>query len=325
MKVLVTGGAGYLGAVTSHELKKAGFEPVIFDSLEKGHRETVAEFKLIVGQTQNWQQLTQVLKEEKIEAVIHFAAYIEMGESMKDPQKYFFNNTLGSLSLFKAMLASGVKKIIFSSTAGVYGNPSTLPIKEEAPKNPTNPYGESKLMVERILKWYDQIYHLKSIILRYFNAAGATLDQKIGENHQPESHLIPNLLKALIDQKEFILYGNDYPTSDGTCIRDYIHVLDLASAHLLALNALNKNHPSDVYNLGTGKGYSNLEIIEAVQRITGKKVKIKIGPRRPGDAAVLVADATKFQKEFGWRPQYSTIDIILKSAYAWLQGRKNEP
>jgi UDP-glucose 4-epimerase len=323
MKVLVTGGAGYIGSITCCQLARAGFEPVVYDSLEKGHRESVSDFKLIVGQTQNQELLTRVLKEEKIEAVVHFAAYIEMGESMKDPGKYFSNNTFGSLSLFQAMIAAGIKKLIFSSTAGVYGQPQKLPIKEEEPKNPNNPYGESKLMVEKILSWYDKIYNFRSITLRYFNAAGATLDGTLGENHHPESHLIPNVIKAAIKDKQFTLYGQDYPTPDGTCIRDYIHVLDLAQTHIIALQALNKGYKSGQYNVGTGKGYSNRQIIKMVEKVTGKKVKVKVGPKRPGDVPQLVADNQKFCQEFSWQPQYSDLETIIKTAWNWYKNGGN--
>lgn len=319
MKILVTGGAGYIGSITARQLAKAGYEPIIYDSLEKGHRETVADFELVIGETQDWKFLTNIMREKKIEAVMHFAAYIEMGESMEDPQKYFFNNVVGSLGLFKAMIKVGVGKIVFSSTAGVYGNPIHLPIKEQDPKIPNNPYGESKLMVERILGWYDKIYQMRSISLRYFNAAGATLDGKIGEAHHPETHLIPNILQAVKEGREFVLNGNDYDTPDGTCIRDYIHVLDLASAHILALRALERGHKLEVYNVGTGRGYSNKEVTEMVKKVTGQDLKIKVGPRRPGDVDSLVADCHKFAKEFSWQPKYSDLETIIKTAWSWHQ------
>jgi len=317
--ILVTGGAGYIGSITCQELQKAGFTPIIFDSLEKGHQESVKGFKLIVGQTHDWKLVARVLKDEKISAVIHFAAYIEMGESMKDPQKYFFNNIIGSLSLFRAMIEAGVDKLVFSSTAGVYGDPARLPVKEEDVKNPTNPYGESKLTVEKILRWYDKAYGLRSISLRYFNAAGAALDGSLGEDHHPESHLIPNILKSILQEKPFTLHGTDYKTSDGSCIRDYIHVLDLAQAHIKSLEALNQGHKTDVYNIGTGKGFSNKGIIAKVEEITGRKVKIDVGPRRPGDADELVADSSKFQAEFDWQPKYSDLETIIKTAWLWQQ------
>jgi len=317
MKILVTGGAGYIGSITSHQLVKAGHQVVVFDSLAHGHKDTVADLDLVIGETQDINFLINVINQKKIEAVIHFAAFIEMGESMKDPYKYFYNNVFGSLQLIKAMVKTGVDKIVFSSSAGVYGNPERLPVKEDDKKEPTNPYGQSKLMVERLLAWFDKIHQLRSISLRYFNAAGATLDGKLGEAHEPESHLIPNILKAFIAGKEFVLHGDDYQTADGTCIRDYIHVLDLAQTHILALEALAEGHKTDLYNAGTGKGYSNKQVIEMVEKVTGKKVKVKIGPRRPGDANELVADAAKFQKEFNWQPQYSDLRTIIESAYNW--------
>lgn len=304
MKVLVTGGAGYIGAVTAQNLSRNGFIPVVYD-LKNGR--DIADTK----------QLIKVMKQEKIEAVIHFAAHIAMGESMQKPQKYFENNFLGSQSLVQAMTETGINKIIFSSTAGVYGNPVRIPIKETDRKLPENPYGQSKLMVEQLLSFYDRTYSLKSISLRYFNAAGATLDGTKGENHRPESHLIPNVIKAILANREFRLFGNNYPTRDGSCVRDYIHVLDLAQAHILALKALIKGHKTDVYNAGTGRGYSNLEVIKAAEKITGKKVKVKIEPRRPGDADELVADPAKFQKEFAWKPEYSDLETIVATAWRW--------
>ena len=317
MRILVTGGAGYIGSITSHQLIKAGHQVVVFDSLVNGNKDTVADLDLVIGETQDIKFLINVINQKKIEAVIHFAAFIEMGESMKDPYKYFYNNVFGSLQLIKAMIKTGVGKIVFSSSAGVYGNPERLPVKEDDRKEPTNPYGESKLMVEQLLAWFDKIHQLRSISLRYFNAAGATLDGKLGEAHRSESHLIPNILKAFIAGEEFVLHGDDYKTLDGTCIRDYIHVLDLAKTHILALEALVQGHKTDFYNAGTGKGYSNKQVIEMVEKVTGKKVKVKIGPRRPGDANELVADAAKFQKEFNWRPQHSDLRIIIESAYNW--------
>ncbi|MFH0942641.1 MAG: UDP-glucose 4-epimerase GalE [Candidatus Beckwithbacteria bacterium] len=304
MKVLVTGGEGYLGSITAVELEKVGFETVIYDKKSgQDIRDTGS--------------LTKIMKKEKIEAVMHFAAFIEMGESMQNPVKYFDNNLIGSHCLLQAMIENKIDKIIFSSSAGVYGNPERVPIKEEDRKLPENPYGMSKLMVEEILQWYSQIHGLKYTVLRYFNAAGATLDGKMGEAHQPESHLIPNVIKAVLEDRSLTLFGNDYPTPDGTCVRDYIHVLDLARAHILALKALENGEKSQIYNVGTGKGFSNSEVIKMVEKVSGKKLKIKISPRRPGDANELVADATKIQKELGWKPQYSDLETIVKTAWQW--------
>ncbi len=302
MKVLVTGGKGYIGAITAQELIKQNHQAVIFD---KKNNQAIQDTEL----------LKKVIKEEEIDAVMHFAAYIEMGESMEQPAKYFDNNLIGSQCLFHTMVNTGVKYLIFSSTAGVYGNPLRIPIKEDDRKRPENPYGQSKWMTEQLLEFYDRTYGIKSISLRYFNACGAT--EHSGENHQPESHLIPNVIKAILADKEFKLFGDDYPTQDGTCIRDYIHVLDLAKAHILALEALVAGHKSDVYNVGTDRGYSNLEVIRMAEKVSGKKLKVKVAPRRPGDANELVADSTKIQKDLGWQPQYSDLETIITTAWKW--------
>lgn len=304
MKILVTGGAGYIGTITAAALKQAGHQVVVYD-LKHG------------DDIKDTARLKKTLKEKRIESVIHFAAYIEMGESMVNPQKYFDNNFLGSQSLLEAMVEAGVKKIIFSSTAGVYGNPERVPIKEEDRKQPENPYGQSKLMTEALLQFYDRTENLRSISLRYFNAAGAALDFKMGENHQPESHLIPNVIKAVLQNKEFVLHGNDYPTKDGTCVRDYIHVVDLAQAHILALDALVSGHKTDVYNVGTGQGYSNLEVIKMVDKVSGKKIKLTLGLRRPGDANELIADPGKIMQKLHWQPRYSDLTTIITTAWNW--------
>lgn len=306
MKILVTGAKGYIGAIVSKELKKLKNEVVSFD-LKDGQN------------INNTDLLEKIIKAEKIEAVMHFAAFIEMGESMQKPEKYFNNNFIGSQCLFHAMINTGVKYVIFSSTAGVYGNPINIPIKENDRKLPENPYGQSKLMTEQLLEFYNRIYGLKSISLRYFNACGAI--ENSGENHQPESHIIPNVIRTILENREFTLFGDDYPTKDGTCVRDYVHILDLASAHIAALDALISGHKTDVYNLGTGKGYSNLDVIKMVEKVSGKKLKLKICPRRPGDANELVADSTKIEKDLGWKPQYSDLETIIKSAWQWHSSR----
>jgi len=326
MKVLVTGGAGYIGAITAKELAKNGFEVVIFDSLENGYKASVKDFKLIKGNIKDEVLVRKTLRSEKIEAVMHFAAYIEMGESMQNPQKYFDNNFLGSQILVESMKQEEVNKIVFSSTAGVYGNPERVPIKEDDRKLPENPYGQSKLMTEEMLKFYDRVFNIKSMALRYFNAAGASVDGNLGENHQPESHLIPNLIKAALTGETFNLFGNDYDTKDGTCVRDYIHVMDLAQAHILALAALKTGHKSEVFNVGTGEGFSNQEVIKMVEAVVGKKLTVKIEPRRAGDADILVADSSKLQQELKWRPKYSDLKTIVSSAYRWhssLQKKAN--
>lgn len=304
MKVLVTGGAGYIGRITAALLKAAGHQAIIYD-LKQG--QDIKDIPL----------LKKTIKAEKISAVMHFAAFIEMGESMTNPKKYFDNNFLGSQSLIEATMAAGVNQLIFSSTAGIYGNPIRVPIKETDRKLPENPYGQSKLLTEEMLKFYGRTSHLRSISLRYFNAAGASLDGLMGEAHQPESHLIPNVIKAVLQNKAFTLHGNDYPTPDGTCIRDYIHVVDLAQAHILALETLAAHHPSDVYNLGTGQGYSNLEVIKMIEKVSRKPVKLTIGPRRAGDANELVADPAKIKADLGWKPQYSDLKTIVSTAWNW--------
>ena len=304
MKVLVTGGSGYIGAITGKALAAAGFTPINFD-LKQG------------SDIRDKQQVLAALKDNQIEAVMHFAAFISMGESMANPYKYFDNNVNGSLNLIETMVQAGVKKLIFSSSAGVYGNPTQVPLKADDPNKPTNPYGLSKLMVEEMLTWYDQLHGLKSISLRYFNAAGAV--NGLGETHDPESHLIPNLIAAVMSGSEFKLFGSDYSTPDGTCVRDYIHVSDLADAHVLTLKALISGHQSGIYNAGTGKGYSNKEVIDMVEKVSGKKINVKIESRRPGDADELVADSSKLQQEFSWKPQHSELENIIKSAWNYSQ------
>ena len=317
MKILVTGGAGYIGAVTCHELTKAGYQVTVLDCLEHGSKDRIKDLELVVGWTTDYDLVKQVLVGREIEAVIHFAAWIEMGESMARPHKYFHNNVYGSLQLLQAMVDSKVDKLVFSSTAGVYGNPLQIPIKEDDPKIPLNPYGQSKLMVEQLLHFFSDIHKLRSVNIRYFNAAGARLDGSLGEAHQPESHLIPNIIQAVIHNQEFHLFGDDYDTPDGTCIRDYIHVLDLAQTHLIALEALASGHPTDIYNAGIGTGYSNKEVIKMVEEIAGKKVNVKVEPKRPGDASQLISDPQKFQTEFNWQPRYSDLRTIIQTAYSW--------
>ncbi len=318
-KILVTGGAGYIGSFTAHLLKKKGFEVVIFDNLEYGHPEAAPDFKLIKGNLVTDKKLLEkVCQQEKFAGVIHFAAYALAGESMEKPEKYFINNVYGTLNLLEAMREAKVNKIVFSSTCAVYGQPEKLPIVEEEKKEPESPYGESKLMIEKILSWYGKIYGLHSLSLRYFNAAGAAFDGSIGEDHQPETHLIPLACQvALGKRKKLVINGDDYPTPDGTCIRDYIHVLDLAEIHLLALGRLEKKKKTEAFNVGTGKGYSVKEVAEMVKKTSGINFKAEIGPRRPGDPAQLFADNTKIKKEFSWQPQYSDLKTIVKSAWQW--------
>ncbi|MDD3679230.1 MAG: UDP-glucose 4-epimerase GalE [Patescibacteria group bacterium] len=315
-KILVTGGAGYIGSITVQVLKKEGFEPIIFDSLETGHKESVAQEKFYQGDlVKDVNLLDEVFKKEKPEAVIHFAAMSLAGESVINPQKYFTNNLVGVLNLLKVMLENKVLKIVFSSTAAVYGEPKKVPIDEDDDKNPTSPYGESKLMIEKILTRYGQAYGLNSIALRYFNACGAFLDGSLGEDHSPESHLIPAAMRAALNQKHFKLFGNDYPTPDGTCIRDYIHVLDLAQAHILALKNFQKGF--QFYNVGTNHGFSVLEILKTIKKVSGIDFGIDIIERRAGDPARLIAKAEKIKKELGWKAKYSDLETIIKSAWKW--------
>ena len=313
MKVLVTGGAGYIGSVTVEMLLDAGHEVTVFDNFERGHRAAVdVRARLIEGDLRNQTAIESAMQAAKPEAVIHFAAYALVGESMTAPETYFDNNVKGGINLAGAMLKTKVKRIVFSSTCATYGQPKKIPIKESTPQQPTNPYGESKLMLEKILAWHERIHGLQGIYLRYFNACGAS--RKFGEDHSPETHLIPNILKVALGQEQALkIFGNDYDTPDGTCIRDYIHIEDLAQAHILALTA----KQTGAFNLGTGTGYSVQEVLEASRQITGKKIPAKILPRRPGDPARLVADASKASAILGWRPARSSLNDIISSAWTW--------
>ncbi len=318
MKVLVAGGAGYIGSQVALDLARQGHEPVVLDNLVKGHREAVLRGTFVQGDISQFDLVTELMAKEKIEAVIHLAAYSLVGESVHNPAKYFRNNIGNGQFLLDAMVASGVKYIVFSSTAAVYGEPKQVPIPEDHPKNPTNPYGFSKLTFEGMLRFYEEAYGLRYISLRYFNAAGADPDAEIGEDHDPETHLIPIVLKTALGIREQIqLFGTDYPTPDGTCIRDYIHVADLSQAHLLALKALADGKESTIYNLGNGQGYSNKAVIETARRVTGKEIKVTDGPRRPGDPAVLVASAEKIRAELGWNPKYPSLEEIIATAWRW--------
>jgi len=322
MKILIVGGAGYIGSHINKELTKKGFETVVFDSLVKGHQEAIKWGEFFQGDLANIEDLRQVFSKYKIDAVLHFAAFIEVGESVKDPQKYYQNNVKNTLNLFQVMLENDVKKIIFSSTAATFGNPQYTPIDEKHPQIPINPYGQAKLMVEKILADYDFAYGLKYVALRYFNACGADLDNEIGENHTPESHLIPLILDAAIGKREDIkIFGTDYPTPDGTCVRDYVHVTDLAQAHILALQYLLDGNDSNSFNLGNGKGFSVKEVIDATKKVTGVDFKVTEVERRAGDPPELVADSTKAKQVLKWQPQYADLETIVKSAWAWHQKK----
>jgi UDP-glucose 4-epimerase len=323
MKILVTGGAGYIGSHTVAELLKANHEVTVFDNLVYGHKEAIT-CSLIVGDLLKKEEINKVFSEDHFDGVIHFAAYAQAGESMKDPQKYFENNIQGGLNLLEAMQKNNVLKIVFSSTCAIYGFPEKLPVSEEEEKKPVSVYGESKLAFEKILKWYDQIFNIKNVCLRYFNACGASLDGSTGEDHNPETHIIPVAMQVALGQKEsFGLFGTDYPTKDGTCVRDYIHVLDLASAHIKALEYLEKEKVSNYFNVGTGNGYSNLEILEMIKKVTGKELKIINNPRREGDPAAIFADNSKIKKVLNWEPQYSSLDNIIKTSWNWHESHPN--
>ena len=326
-KILVTGGAGYIGSFTVKALKNSGYEPIVFDSLETGHREAIPGIKIYNGNLQKDKELLKkIFKEEKPEAVIHFAAYIEVGESVENPQKYFFNNVFGTLNLLKIMVESKVLKIVFSSTAAVYGEPKKIPIDEDDPKFPTNSYGESKLMIEKILNWYGQAYDLSSIALRYFNACGAALDGSYGQDYPKPTHLITRACEAALGKrKDFQINGDDYKTPDGTCIRDYIHVLDLAEAHVAALNFLYRKNTKNYhyYNVGTGEGYSVLGVVKMVKKISGVNFNSPIGSRREGDPARLIARAEKIKREFDWQAKHSDLETIVKSAWEWHKKHPN--
>ncbi|MGH9799325.1 MAG: UDP-glucose 4-epimerase GalE, partial [Blastocatellia bacterium] len=314
MNVLVTGGAGYIGSVVVERLLKNGHQAIVFDNLSKGHRAIAAEAVFIQGDLHDNAALVRSLEVHKIEAVIHMAADSLVGESMADPLKYFGNNAGGAMSLLNAMLKVGVKKIVLSSTAATYGSPEKMPITEDTPQSPTNPYGESKLMIEKMLRWCDEAYGLRHVSLRYFNAAGAT--DRCGEDHEPETHLIPNVLKVAAGKAEQVnIFGEDYPTPDGTCVRDYIHVIDLADAHILALNVMERR--SEVYNLGYGSGYSVAEVVEMSRQVTGRKILTEAAPRRAGDPPVLIASPDKIMRDLGWNPRHSELDRIIESAWRW--------
>ncbi len=316
-KILVTGGAGYIGSHTVKLLQQQGFSPVVFDSLVTGHSSAV-NCQLIVGDLGDKQLLRKVFSENEISAVIHFAGSLLVEESVLFPGKYFENNVTKALNLFDVMLEHNVRKIVDSSSAAVYGEPVYVPIDEDHPKRPVNPYGESKLMVEKILKWYCSSLGLSSVSLRYFNAAGGSLDGSNGEDHPVETHLIPKILRVAGKQEEVLkIYGNDYPTPDGTCIRDYIHVEDLAEAHILALKKLDSDPGAFYYNVGTGVGRSVAELVNAVMEVTGKMIPIEYIPRRPGDPASLVADPDKIKNELGFEAKHSDLNTILSSAWSW--------
>lgn len=321
--ILVCGGAGYIGSHMVAELLENNHKVVVLDSLVKGHKEALLGGKLYVGDLRDRKILDKVFTENKIDAVIDFAAFSLVGESMTEPLKYFNNNVYGTISLLEAMRDYNVKYIVFSSTAATYGEPEVVPITEDSKTIPTNAYGESKLLVEKILRWCDHAYGIKYTTLRYFNAAGAHISGKIGEDHSPETHLIPIILDvALGNREKIMMFGDDYDTKDGTCVRDYIHVSDLASAHSLALKRLMNGGDSAIYNLGNGTGFTVKEMVEIARKVTGHPIPAEVAERRAGDPAVLIASSKKAMEELGWKPKYADIEIIISTAWNW---HKNHP
>lgn len=327
MAILILGGAGYIGSHMVDWLIDNGSERVVLvDNLVTGHRQAVHSKALFYqGDLADQAFMRKVFQENQdIDVVIHFAAFSLVGESMSDPLKYFDNNTVGMVKLLEVMNEVGVKKIVFSSTAATYGIPKELPIKETTPQVPINPYGESKLMMEKIMAWCDQAYGIKFVALRYFNVAGDKPDGSIGEDHRPETHLIPMVLQVVNGQREkLMIFGDDYQTPDGTNIRDYVHPFDLAQAHLLAVNYLRQGNDSSAFNLGSSTGFSNLQILEVARKVTGKAIPCEIGPRRQGDPAVLVADSTKARDVLGWKPEFDNIEKIIASAWTWHSSHPN--
>lgn len=316
-KILVTGGAGYIGSFMVRRLRDEGFDVQILDNMAAGHKEAVSDFPIHeIDLVTDKDKLFDLFRSEKFDGVIHMAAFIQMGESFKNPGKYYTNNVVGFVNLLDAMVEAGTKNIIISSSAGVYGNPVRLPIEEDDPKNPLNPYGETKYMIERIVDDYKDAHGIKYTAIRYFNAAGAALDGSVGEAHPEESHIIPNIITKALEGEEIEIFGNDYDTADGTCVRDYIHVLDLAENHTLAIKRLLNDGESAIYNAGIGKGYSNKEIIDAVSKVMGIDLKVKYGPRRAGDANALYASNTKIKTALDWQPKYGLTEMI-ESAYLW--------
>jgi len=323
MKFLVTGGAGYIGSITNWLLRSQGHETVVFDNLYNGHKEAIRDTELIVGDLRDKEQITQVFEGRNFDAVIHFAALALAGESMQKPYDYFHNNIDGGINLLEAMQTHNCKTIIFSSTCAVYGFPEKLPVTEDSPIAPTSVYGASKRNFEEILDWYEKIFGIRHANLRYFNACGALKDGSLGEDHKEETHIIPVAIRAALEGKPFFVFGNDYQTPDKTCVRDYIHVLDLADAHIKAAEKIASTDTSLTVNLGVGKGYSNLEILHAVEGITGKKLDIQWKERRWGDPDAIYADNAKAKQVLGWNPQFVTLESIIQTAWIWHSRHPN--
>jgi len=321
MHIFVTGGAGYIGSICVEELLNAGYKVTVFDSLVEGHKSAIdPRATFVKGDLGDRDFIHKAMAKAKPDAVMHFAAFALVGESMTNPSKYFINNLANGINLIDAMVAAGVKKLVFSSTCATYGIPEKVPMDERLPQKPINPYGQSKLMFEQVLKWYDQIHGLVHVNLRYFNAAGASASGKYGEDHRIETHLIPNVLKVALGQKERVdIFGDKHATPDGTCIRDYIHIIDLAAAHILAL----KRETSSYYNLGTGEGYSVQQVIDVARKVTGHAIPAVAQAARAGDPPRLVASAHKAQKELGWKPQFNRLQPIIESAWNWHKAHPN--
>jgi UDP-glucose-4-epimerase GalE len=318
MRVLITGGAGYIGSHTAKVLAKAGLETVVVDNLQRGHREAVQWGPLVEADIADRKALRKVFRQYPVEAVIHFAAFAYVGESMRVPEIYFNNNVAKTLDLLEVMREEGIRKIVFSSSCATYGYPRQIPIPEEHTQQPVNPYGESKLMVERLLHWYGIAHGMSWVALRYFNAAGADLDGELGEDHDPETHLIPLAIAAALGIIPFLeIYGTDYDTPDGTAVRDYLHVTDLGDAHLAALRYLDSGRPSATFNLGVGAGHSVREVVAMVEKVSGRRVPVREVARRPGDPACLIAEAAKAASVLGWRPRYSSLEQIVRTAWNW--------
>ena len=319
--ILVTGGAGYIGSHTVKRLIQHHFDVVVVDNLSTGHRQAIDHrARFYRGDLRNRRFLDRVFDRENVAGVVHFASVSIVPESMRNPLKYFDDNLEGTITLLEVMAKHHVKHIVFSSSAAVYGEPKRIPIKETDPKRPTNPYGESKLMMEKVMHWADVAYQIHYVALRYFNVGGAMLNGEIGEDHNPETHLIPIILQTALGQrKQLQIFGDDYPTRDGTNVRDYVHVLDLADAHVLAMKRLLNGGTSDVFNLGSSTGFSNLQMLKAARKVTGKPIPAKMAPRRPGDPSTLIADSTKARKVLGWRPQHDNLTSIIQSAWTWTE------
>lgn len=323
-RVLVTGGAGYIGSHTVKALVSAGYEVMVLDDLSRGHPEQIRGVPLAIGDTCDKAALNDLFAEKDFDAVVHFASESLVGESVRNPEKYYRRNVGGGLTLLSAMVKAGAKNMVFSSSAAVYGEPGEVPIPETAPQNPVSPYGETKVIIENALRWFEKAHGLRSISLRYFNAAGADAGGNMGEDHEPETHLIPLTIRAVLTGEPLTVFGDDYPTPDGTCIRDYVHVTDLASAHVLALKALAKGAATAAVNIGTGRGYSNMEVIRCVEEVTGRKVPLKMGARRAGDPATLIAAADRAKDIIGWTPEHSSLQEIVETAWRWHQRQQED-